>query len=342
MTLESIRDDRRRPISLAALGGAALTFVVVVTSAFLRLTRAGLGCDDWPRCYGVPFTFPVVPVSPGVRFMQALHLLAAAGVAVLALATVALSLARPRRRATVVAAALAGALTLFLASIGRVTPGSLLPAVTLANVLGGMTLVAVFGWIALGERAAPGGAGPRRLAAAAAIALALLGAQIALGTLLSANFAARACAGIAECGLSPAEWNFAAFNPLTRPQPPAADAAADLPRRTLHMAHRWAGVLTAAWFLALAALMLRAGGVRLRALALALAGLPALQVILGLALVRFEVPLAAAVVHSGTSALLALAAVGALHHSRPAEAASVSAACQTVTSKQPAGRKRQR
>lgn len=320
-------------LARVALAGAVLVFVVVVTSAFLRLVRAGVGCEDWPQCYGVPLTVATASVARLVPWTQVTHLFAAAGVGMLALVTLALALKKPRRREVAVAAALIGALTVFLAVLGRIMPGSLLPAVTLGNVLGGMTLFALFGWLRF-DCAAPSRASDCRvLSVAAGVGLALLAVQIALGTVLSANFAARACTGLAECGVAPAEWNFAAFNPWRVPDAPSATAAADTARRTLHMAHRWGGSLVALYFLGLAALLWRARAGTGRGVALALGALPVVQVGLGIMLVRLEVPLAAAVAHSGASALLALAATGALVHSRSAEAAGVSAACQTVTSK---------
>lgn len=323
----------RRLLARASLAGAVLVFIVVVTSAFLRLVRSGVGCEDWPQCYGAPLAVAAASVAKAVPWMQLMHLLAAAGVGVAALVTVALSLQKPRRRETAAAAALLGALTLFLAVLGRVAPGSQLPAVTLGNVLGGMALLALFWWLRL-EGTAPARANASRgLALAAGIGLALLAAQIVLGTILSANFAARACAGVAECGVAPAEWDFAAFNPWRAPAAPSASGAADLARRTLHMAHRWSGAAVAVYFLGLAAVLWRARNVAGRGIAAAFIALPVAQIGLGIVLVRFEVPLAAAVAHSGASALLTAAAASALFYSRSAEAASVSAACQTVTSK---------
>jgi cytochrome c oxidase assembly protein subunit 15 len=323
-------ERERRLLARVALAGTALVFVVVVTSAFLRLVRAGVGCEDWPQCYGAPLALATTAVAKTVPWMQVMHLLAAAGVGVLALAALAMALRKPRRRETAIVALLLGALTLFLAVLGRVTPGSQLPAVTLGNVLGGMTLLALFGWLRLDCTAPARASGGGGLAVAAGFGLALLAAQIALGTILSANFAARACAGIAECGVAAAEWNFAAFNPWRFPDAPAA---ADLARRTLHMAHRWSGAAVAVYFLGLAAVMWRTRGGTRRGIASALVALPVVQVGLGIALVRLDVPLAAAVAHSGASALFVLAATGALYYSRSAEAAAVSAACQTVTSK---------
>lgn len=326
-------DERQQLLARASLAGTILVFIVIVTSAFLRLVRAGVGCEDWPQCYGVPLTVAAASVARLVPWTQVAHLFAAAGVGMLALVTLAMALKKPRRREAAIAAALIGALTLFLAVLGRITPGSQLPAVTLGNVLGGMTLFALFGWLRFNCAAPARASGRRMLSVAAAVGLALLAVQIALGTVLSANFAARACAGLAECGVAPAEWNFAAFNPWRIPDAPSATAAADAARRTLHMAHRWGGSLVALYFLGLAVLLWRARAGTGRGVALALGALPVMQVGLGIMLVRLEVPLAAAVTHSGASVLLALAATGALFHSKSTEAAGVSEACQTVTSK---------
>ena len=45
--------ERNRPLELLVSGCLALAFTVIVFGAYVRLTDAGLGCPDWPGCYGL-------------------------------------------------------------------------------------------------------------------------------------------------------------------------------------------------------------------------------------------------------------------------------------------------
>jgi cytochrome c oxidase assembly protein subunit 15 len=201
--------------------------------------------------------------------------------------------------------------------LGRFTPGSRLPAVTLGNLAGGTAMLALFGWLWCRARGparsvqagasprAPGARLPRGLAAAAAALLAL---QIALGALLGANLGGRACASLMDCREAwwPWRWELAAFDLWREPALPALPDAA---RRTLAMAHRWGAALAAAACGAVAFALARAGeGER----ALALAGLLAAQLGAGLALAWLDLPLAAALAHNALAALLVLALAAAL------------------------------
>jgi len=312
----------QRLLARVAAAGAALTFAVIVTSAYLRLTQVGLGCADWPACYGARIAWADTPgraagEPAAARWVRGTHRLTASAVAVLVLFATVLAVGGGRRaRGALVASGVLAALTLFLAVLGRATPGSQLPAVTLGNLTGGMAMLALFWWLRLQGRGAPGTAraAPAWIAAAA---LALLAVQIALGALVSANFASRACASLADCRAAwwPWDWDFAAFNPWRDVAP---GAAADVARRTLNMAHRWGAVLVTGLCAGLAVLLLRRGGAH-RRLALALAGLLAAELALGTALVWLDLPLAAALAHNAVASLLLVTAVSAALYWKRAE-----------------------
>jgi cytochrome c oxidase assembly protein subunit 15 len=211
-----------------------------------------------------------------------------------------------RRRRGVTAIVLATlALTVFLALLGRYTPGATSPAVTLGNLLGGMTLLALL-WLLRLMLAAP--ALPpvsRALAGSARLALLLMAAQIALGALVSAKYAALACATFPDCNGAwwPAQWSWAAFDPLRSFEGVRGDVAQAM-RRTLHIAHRWGTVVVACSIALLAAGMWRRGGA-LRAPGTVLAGLLLLQIALGVALIVAQQPqLALSVAHDAVAALL--------------------------------------
>lgn len=324
--------ERHRLLARAALAGTILVFIVIVTSAFLRLVQFGVGCEDWPSCYGATPLVPGTGASAYAKFapwMRAAHRLAAATVGVLALVVAIGAWRTPRRRATAALAAALLALTVFLAVLGRATPGSRFPAVTLGNVLGGMTMLGLFWWLWL-ETSMPRRAGSPGLALAGVFGVILLALQFSLGTLVSANQASAACTSFPACNAVAVatDWSLAAFNPWRVTTGDAGDAA----RQTLHMAHRWAGWMVLAYLGWLAHLWWRRGAGS-RALVAAAVALLCVQFGLGIAVVLFGVPLAVTVAHNGLAGLILIVVLSLVFQSRLADAARVSAACQMVTSK---------
>jgi cytochrome c oxidase assembly protein subunit 15 len=282
-----------------ALAGVLAVLAVITASAYLRLTSAGLGCEDWPACYGARGpTAPQVP-HPGVRLT---HRVSAtlAGLAVLAIGAIALR-HRQRFRGELKITALLLLITIALSALGRATPGAALPVVALGNVLGGMAMASLLFWLALGPPPA-GAVPPARLRTLAWAALLLVCAQAALGVLTSATYSGLVCPSLPLCapdGL-PGRWSLSEFDPWST----------QTERVTLHMAHRTAALVAAGGVLALA--FSRCIGLRVRT---ALLQLLVVELILGLLLVTFSLPLAAAVAHNLCAALLLLALVAA-HHGR--------------------------
>lgn len=328
-----IADERQRLLARASVAGALLVLIVIVTSAFLRLVQFGVGCEDWPACYGAVQPVPDAGLSAYAKivpWMRVAHRLAAAAVGVIALAVAVAAWGRPRHRAVIFVAAALLALTLFLAILGRATPGTQLPAVTLGNVLGGMAMLGLFWWLWLETSALPRG-GSRPLLLAGVFGMVLLAVQFGLGTLVSANHASAACTDFPGCGATAATagWDFAALDPWRLAGRGEAGEAA---RQTLHMAHRWGGGIVLAYCAGLASLWWRQG-VGGRALIAAVVILLCIQFALGVAVVLLDVPLAVTVAHNGLAGVLLVAFLTLVFQSRPADEASVSAACQMVTSK---------
>ena len=169
-----------------------LMAVVLMLSAYLRLSGASFGCADWPACYGRDFAGPAITEANNPARLA--HRLIATA---LSLVILAITVMAWRKRTQAVgrwrAALLALGLTLFLSVLGIVTPGTRLPVVVLGNLLGGTALLAVLWWLSLGS-CRPGAAmADARLRAAAWFGLLLVFVQIGLGGLVSANFAASAC-----------------------------------------------------------------------------------------------------------------------------------------------------
>jgi cytochrome c oxidase assembly protein subunit 15 len=302
-----------RLVARLATAGAALVLVVIVSSAWLRLTQNGLGCSGWPACYGAIAKLDAatqaapVPAAAYTDEVRATHRVAASAVGVLIGIAAVLWLSGERRRRGVTAGVLAVlALTVFLALLGRYTPGAALPAVTLGNLMGGMALLALLWLLRLQLMAAAPQAVPRALAGAARLALLLVIAQIVLGGLVSAKYAALACPTFPDCnGLWwPPRGSWAAFDPLQALAAAGGDAA-----QTLHITHRLGAALVACAVASLAvALWLRGGQFRVQGALLA--GLLLLQIVLGVALIVAQPLLALAVAHNAVAALLLMVLTG--------------------------------
>lgn len=325
-------DGRRQLLARASFAGAVLVLIVIVTSSFLRLVQFGVGCEDWPSCYGAAQFLPGAERSPYAAllpWMRAAHRLAAAAVGVAALAVAVAAWVRPRGRGAVFVSAALLALTLFLAVLGRATPGSQVPAVTLGNVLGGMAMLGLFWWLWL-ETSTVRRAGNPGLLLAGAIGIVLLALQFGLGTLVSANHASAACPDFPGCAAATATtaWDVAALDPWRH----AGGGTGDAARQTVHMAHRWGGWIAFAYLAWLASLWWRRG-VGARLLISAAVALLCVQFALGVGVVLFDVPLMVTIAHNGLAGALLTAFLTLVFQSRLADAASVSAACQMVISK---------
>jgi cytochrome c oxidase assembly protein subunit 15 len=289
----------------AAVAAAALTFIVVVASAFMRHTQVGLACADWPACYGRIDSGAAADATTGVRIVRVAHRIAATAVLalVLGLALIAWTQRPPWKKEGALATA-SLALVAGLAILGVATPGARLPAVTLGNLLGGFLLLALLAAAAAaarGERAGTHHDGAA-LAALALAVLALTLVQATLGGSIGAQYALTSCTTLARCpGFPFDEFRATAaldpFRPLTvvdgRVVAPADAGALVVIHRTLAIV-----VVVAALVLAW---RLRAGS---RRLAATLAVVAVAAAFAGLGALAFAPSLALTVVHNACSALL--------------------------------------
>ncbi len=276
--------------------------VIVGFSAWLRLAAAGLGCADWPACYGPPGGARTTPAW-AMAVHRAVAMLFSIGMLWL------LWRAWRGRRETPALlrnAAIAFALMLALTVLGFYTPRPRLPLVTLANVGGGMSLLALLGWIYF--RVTRGGvtAMNAHVRPWARGALAVIGAQIALGAWVSANYAAAACAGLADCGM---DFTIAAeaFNPLRRLAESEAALTAGSSAQLIQGVHRLGAVVA---FLYIGMLALAAARHdTLRRAGLVVLALVLVQPALGIAAVLTGPPLWLATAHNAGAMGLLLALV---------------------------------
>ena len=283
---------------------AVLVLAITSLSAFIRLSRAGLGCSPWPQCYTQSLGPGEEGLSPelarAVAGARIAHRILAVGALLLVIAmlmtTVTQGAMTHRREGRSVLALLG--LALFLAVLGRWTAGARVPAVTLANLLAGFAMFAISWRLARTAGSAPSLTPAQRpLAGWARLGLALLVAQIVLGGLVSAGHAGLSCPQLSGCDTAGASWQ--ALDPWREP----VFDAGDLTRRSgalVHLLHRAGAVVVAAVLLPLGVAAWRSG---LRAGPVLLL-LVALQAALGVTLVLGNLPLAAALAHNVTAALL--------------------------------------
>ncbi|HKA42250.1 MAG TPA: COX15/CtaA family protein [Burkholderiales bacterium] len=301
---------------------ALLAFVVIVVGAYVRLEDAGLGCPDWPGCYGqligIPQAaheveqaervFPGRPVDAGRARKEMLHRYLAG---LLGLLVVVIAVSALRRRSDSHPAALPIALlalVVFQATLGMWTVTLLLkPAVVTLHLIGGMTTFALLTWLALREMrpAAPSLIAAQRLRPWTVAALTILACQIALGGWVSSNYAALACPDLPTCH---GEWvpdmdfrnAFHAVRELG-----VTVAGAPLPHEALtaiHWSHRVGALATLLVLGGLALVLMRTAGFLGQGVALLL--LVGAQLALGIANVAARLPLALAVAHNAGAAVL--------------------------------------
>ena len=288
-----------------AVAAAALMLVVIVASAFMRHSQSGLGCPDWPACYGRADAEAVAAPPLPVRFARLAHRLAASGVlvAVAGLLLVAWTQV-PQWTGVRALAALALALALGLAALGVATPGSRVPAVALGNLVGGLAVLALLAATAEAARTprADAGAGGHRLRIAAGLLLALAIANAMQGGAIGATFALAQCPAPGDClaALPDAIAGVRGFDPFRPLAVVAGRVASPDAAAGLCALHAPAGVVVSVAVLALAHALRR----RHRALAWVLAVVATATAVTG-ALALVHVPsLALALLHNGGAALL--------------------------------------
>ncbi len=313
-------DQRLRWFRRLALAGAALAFAVVVLGAWVRLTAAGLGCPDWPGCYG--HVFPQMGQDGGAGFTKALHEMihryfaATLGAIITALLLFALINRRDPAQPRAIPAALL-VIVCLQGALGALTVTLLLtPLIVTAHLLGGLTTLGLLFWLSLTPARLDLSAAERRLRRFAVAGLCLLVVQVALGGWTSTNYAAIACPDFPTCQNSwwpPMDYSDAFRLSHGLGIDYEGGILAHPARVAIHFTHRLGALVTGLALLALAIFSGRRAGSRRRKLAAVLLALAVCaQIALGIATVRFGVPLALATLHNAGAALLVLSLVNLL------------------------------
>lgn len=334
-----------RTMARWATFAACLAVVVIMLGAWTRLVHAGLGCPDWPGCYGfltVPQSessiaianarFPETPVDVEKGWPEMIHRYAAGtlGLVVFGLAALAV-----RHRKTGVPVRLPLFIAGFIVLQGAfgmwTVTLKLWPQVVALHLLGGFTTLSLLTLLSLRlwrkARALP------RPVTAPGLArfrpwlyggLLLVVLQIALGAWTAANYAAVACTDLPTCQGQwwPEGMDFRHGFDVAQHVGPnylGGQLTAD-GRVAIHVTHRLGAMVVLAWFTVLLALMWqRRGASGLDRSIILVAAVLAAQIALGLANVLLHIPLSIAVAHNAMGAGLLLAVIHLVwrHHLLP-------------------------
>ena len=333
--------QRLRALTLVTL---FLTFDLVMFGAFTRLTDSGLGCPDWPGCYGnasplgahaeisaAQTAMPTGPVTHDKAWVEMLHRYWASSVGGLIVVLVcaawwlrtgarkrhALSLGVPSpwwATATLVWVCIQGAFGALTVTM------KLFPAIVSLHLLGGYVLLALLTvqavqWTRYSKSAQPITVSPG-LRAWMMLGLTMLVVQAASGAWVSTNYAVLACTEFPKC--QGQWWPDMAFSQgftLWRALGMAADGSG-IPFSALtaiHVVHRLLALFTVLILGGLCAALLRS--LVFPFLSRALLGLLLLQLVTGISNAVLDWPLPAAVLHTGGAGALVVVLVALLSSS---------------------------
>ena len=310
-----------------------LTFDLILFGAFTRLTDSGLGCPDWPGCYGhsnpvaahahiaaAEAAMPTGPVTVAKAWIEMLHRYLAMGVGVLLISLLAIAwMRRAQFKQPVWPAAALLVLVCVQGAFGAWTVTlKLMPAIVTIHLLLAITLLCALGWLAarqVGTAQSIPSSLARKYRTFGLACFALLFAQIALGGWVSTNYAVLACPDLPLChGQLIPEADFAGGFTLWRPLGvlPNGDLLPAAALTAIHWTHRMGALvvfIVVGAFVGVFSSACKKAGVRgsyEHKLARALNWVLLLQLLTGISNVLFAWPLAIAVAHNGGAAALAL------------------------------------
>ncbi len=312
---------------MKALVRISLLFVIVLVSlsAYLRLAHSGIGCADWPACYGRigepqavtqlvssenAYQRILAEASQPLAWATPLHRFVASVLGLLIVFLAMLSIKRNKH--WLISLVLLG-LTVFLALLGLKSGGLHSPAVVMGNLCGGFLMLGLLGWMLFkqsdgkreDETSPPKSILPGRFVSAAVV---LLIAQILIGGLTSANFAATSCQTLPDCHgrwlPGKAVWKAMDLS-INHQVTPAGQVIGGQERTDIHITHRLLGFVTTLALLLIGLMAWRANG-RLRVAGTMVFLLVLMEFLIGIAAVASDLPIGLAVAHNWLAALLLL------------------------------------
>lgn len=325
--------EKRKPGFKLALFGTVLAVFVLGLGAFTRLADAGLGCPDWPGCYGHMFwpdtatevekanqLFPDTPVEHDKTWPEMVHRYFASALGLISIFLVALAFKyrSPEQPFKLPLFMLGFIILQGMFGMWTVTL-KLWPQIVTAHLLGGFTTFSLYWLLTLRLNNQPWQL-PKEiyqkvtaLKKWALLGLIIVACQVALGGWTTSNYAAVACPDLPTCQN---QWlpamNFSqGFDIFQAIGPNYLGGTMDNESRiAIHFSHRIGAIITSVYLIILAMMMLRLGRLSpTQRMAKIVIIMLSLQVLLGLGNIIFKFPLAIAVAHNLGGALLLLVMV---------------------------------
>ncbi|NNM14638.1 MAG: COX15/CtaA family protein [Gammaproteobacteria bacterium] len=316
-----------------------LALVVVVLGAWVRLTDAGLGCPDWPGCYGqigAPQTaediasanaaYPDMPVETKKAWHEMIHRYVASLLGLMIVVLTLIAYARKQERGL---SSLLLGMVIFQGMLGMWTVTLLLkPVIVMAHLLGGLTVLSLLLWLLLRLHYPHNHPGTNRISVLATTTLLVLIVQIALGGWTSTNYAATACPDFPTCQneIWPDNMDFAEGFVMWRGLGVNYEGGvlATPARVAIHFAHRLWAVVTMIFIVFLAVVAVRhswgmrfgLAGKRLKRSAITMKVLLFVQLGVAIAMILQGFPLGISTAHNAFAALLLLSTVAVLYFAR--------------------------
>lgn len=304
---------------------AIVAFCVVVLGSYVRLSDAGLGCPDWPGCYGaltVPQSeaaiesaqqaYPDKPLEHAKAWKEMAHryLAGSLGLLVAGLAVLAYRQRQTIKTAWQLSAALV-VLIIMQALLGMWTVTLLLkPVIVTLHLLGGMTTLAVLSWIAFRHSYKADIALPAGQQCWLRLALLIWILQVLLGGWTSSNYAALACTDFPTChGLWWPIMDMADAFHITRALGVSRDGGQlHLDALTaIQWVHRLGALMVLVWMAVSARILLQRQVSKV--LAWGLLVIVLCQIAVGIGNLLLQLPLVLAVLHNAGAALLGVCLV---------------------------------
>ncbi len=294
-----------------------LALLVIVLGAYTRLSDAGLGCPDWPGCYGhiaVPQSQQAInqaetvfqqTIEPRKAWIEMIHRYLAGTLALCILIIAGVGIKRKSYFPLAIVL-----VVIFQALLGMWTVTlKLYPPIILLHLFGGLTILSLLWWYFLRYGKQPQNTRLRASSLSVLVGIGLLLLQIALGGWTSANYAALICPDFPYCqGQLLPPLDIASFFQHASITNHNATLVA------IHMLHRFGAIIAGGYLLLLGIfLFIKAHSTALRLLSLALLLLVVTQITLGVLNIVLLLPMATAVSHNMVAAVLLIVLLTIAH-----------------------------
>ncbi len=330
---DSVKFKTSYIVATIAIG---IVIAAIILGAFTRLVDAGLGCPDWPGCYGhilwpneadevakANQAYPDMPVEHDKTWPEMVHRYIATAVGIFAIGIVVLSLRQRKEGHPIKLPVFLLAFVILQGMFGMWTVTlKLWPQVVTAHLLGGFTTFSLLWLLRLRLQANYWQLSSKVkrwanvIKPAVIVCLLIVIGQIALGGWMTSNYAVVACPDLPTCQnqwLPPMDFTNG-FNVTQQVGPNYLGGQLDNEARVaIHFAHRVGAVVTMFAVLLLAISMLRQQTAVISNSAKALIGVLCLQVALGLGNVYFHFPVSVAVAHNIVGAILLIVMITVLY-----------------------------